>query len=151
MEYGIRELSGMSDQEKFEALKKTAIEENEKVYGNEIRRKYGEEAVDASYGKIRGMSQQEWEDFRQMEQEILVRLQTAVQQGLNPEGTDGRQIAELHKQWLCRTWKQYSAQAHMGVAEMYTADERFKGYYDKDVIGCAEWLRSAIRFWAEKL
>ena len=52
MEYGIRELSGMSDQEKFEALKKTAIEENEKVYGNEIRRKYGEEAVDASYGKI---------------------------------------------------------------------------------------------------
>ena len=76
----------MSDQEKFEALKKTAIEENEKVYGNEIRRKYGEEAVDASYGKIRGMSQQEWEDFRQMEQEILVRLQTAVQQGLNPEG-----------------------------------------------------------------
>ena len=80
----------MSDQEKFEALKKTAIEENEKVYGNEIRRKYGEEAVDASYGKIRGMSQQEWEDFRQMEQEILVRLQTAVQQGLNPEGTEGR-------------------------------------------------------------
>ncbi|MCI5481101.1 MAG: TipAS antibiotic-recognition domain-containing protein [Lachnospiraceae bacterium] len=60
-------------------------------------------------------------------------------------------MAELHKQWLCRTWKQYSAQAHMGVAEMYTADERFKGYYDKDVTGCAEWLRSAIRFWAEKL
>ena len=69
---------------------KRSEEENEKVYGNEIRRKYGEEAVDASYGKIRGMSQQEWEDFRQMEQEILVRLQTAVQQGLNPEGTEGR-------------------------------------------------------------
>jgi hypothetical protein len=38
----------------------------------------------------------------------------------------------------------YSKEYHMGLAEMYVADERFKAYYEKITPGCAEFLRDAI-------
>jgi len=35
------------------------------------------------------------------------------------------------------------------VAELYTADERFTAYYDKEVPGCAAFLRDAVRAYTE--
>jgi len=41
----------------------------------------------------------------------------------------------------------YSREYHMGLGEMYAADERFKAYYDKIAPGCAEFLRDAINIY----
>ena len=57
----------------------------------------------------------------------------------------------LHKDWLCRTWKDYSAEAHKGIAAMYMADERFKAYYNEEISGCAELLSKAVEYWAERM
>ncbi|MFR4894611.1 MAG: TipAS antibiotic-recognition domain-containing protein [Blautia hansenii] len=56
----------------------------------------------------------------------------------------------LHKNWLGYTWKEYSAQAHKGLAAIYTADSRFQEYYDREQKGCAEFLIKAVEFWAGK-
>lgn len=64
-------------------------------------------------------------------------------------GPEGRRIAQLHRRWLCCTWAKYTPQAHRGVAELYTADERFAAYYDKEVPGCAAFLRDAVRAYTE--
>ena len=61
-----------------------------------------------------------------------------------------KEIVELHKEWLCMTWKQYSVEAHKGVAMMYIADERFTKYYDRKEQGCAKLLCEAVQYWAGK-
>ncbi len=139
----------MSDQERFEAFKKEMVEENEKKYGAEIREKYGDETVDASNRKMLKMSEEEYKRFRSLEDEIRTRLEQAVLEGKAPESEEMQAVAALHKEWLMMTWKTYTVEAHVGVGIMYTADERFKKYYDKEVAGCAELLCAAIKVFCQ--
>lgn len=89
----------MSDQERFAAFKKKAVEENEERYGRELREKYGEETIDRS-----------------------------------------------NRRMLNMTWAEYTTDAHRGVVELYVQDERFTRYYDREVSGCAEFLKGAVLF-----
>lgn len=139
----------MSDREKFEAFKRRAVEANEEQYGREIREKYGTEAVEGSNRKFLSMTEEEHGQWKALEAEILSALAAAVREGEDPAGPEGRRIAELHRRWLCCTWDKYTPQAHRGVAELYTADERFTAYYDKEVPGCAAFLRDAVRAYTE--
>lgn len=141
----------MSNKEKFAAFKEKAVEENEQKYGNEIREKYGDSAVDESNRKILHMSQEQWEEFQQLEMEIKELLKMCVEHNSSVDNESAKKIVEKHKKWLMMTWKQYSVDAHKGLAAMYVADERFTAYYDEEVKGCAEFLKKAIIYWADKL
>lgn len=133
----------MSDQEKFEGFKKKLVEDNEEQYGKEIREKYTDEVVDEANQKLLQMSQKDYEEFKKLEEEILDTLEAAYQTK-NPKGELAQKAAELHRKWICYTWKHYSKEAHAGLAQMYVADERFKAYYDKRQPGLAEFLKEAI-------
>lgn len=140
----------MSNEEKFAALKEKAVTDNEAAYGEEIREKYGDEAVDATNRKLLQMSEQEWEKFTSLEQEILRLLEQGVAAGMRPDSEGAKKIVLLHKEWLCMTWKKYTPEAHQGLAQMYVSDERFRTYYDKKVSGCAELLSESIQYWTAK-
>ena len=133
----------MSDQEKFEGFKRKKIEENEEKYGEEIRLKYGDEAVEQSYATMAGMTQEQYEEAGRLAEEVKATLAAAMQKG-DPAGELARNAADLHRQWLALHWGHYSREAHAGVAQMYVEDERFKAYYDADKPGTAEFLRDAI-------
>lgn len=136
------------DKEKFVVFKENTIKENEEKYGTEIREKYGDDAVEDSNRKMLHMSEEEWNSFKKLESEIKKSLEEGVRSGIKPDSKEAEHIVKLHKEWLCRTWKKYSAEAHKGIAEMYVADERFRAYYDEAVSGCAELLEQAVRYWA---
>ena len=138
----------MSDKEKFEALKKAQAAENEAKFGGEVREKYGDEAMEESYRKMLDMTEEQYNRFRSLEDEILEKLQAAVKEGQSPEGEAGKEITALHKEWLLMTWNQYSPDAHRGLAMMYTCDERLKAYYDTQTEGSAEFIQKAIEHWA---
>lgn len=140
----------MSDQEKFEAFKERVVREHEEKYGAEVRAKYGDEEIDASHRKILNMTEADYERFQSLGREIRTRLEEGVIAGIHPESEEARRIVVLHKEWLGNTWKEYTAEAHKAIANMYISDERFKLYYDREVPGCAELLEKAIRFWADK-
>lgn len=139
----------MSDKLKFEAFKENLIEKNEKTYGNEAREKYGDASVDASNKRIMNMTKQDYERFKNLETEILHQLETAVKEGKAPDSQAGEKIMLLHKKWLSFTWKEYSANVHNGLAQIYLADERFLQYYNRSVDGCVEFLAAAIKCWAK--
>ena len=139
----------MSDQEKFEGFKKTRIDENEKKYGKEIREKYGEEVVNASNAKLMNMTQEEYEEVTQLSEEVNHTLAEAFKTG-DPACDLAQKAAALHKQWLLFYWKEYSKEAHAGLAQMYVDDERFKAYYDKIHPGVAEFLRDAINIYTKR-
>lgn len=133
----------MTDKEKFEGFKKDLIDKNEREYGAEIREKYGEDTIKASNEKFMNMSKEQYEEFEKLGQEILETLEDALDTG-DPAGELAQRACELHKRWLLFTWKEYSKEAHAGLAQMYVDDERFTAYYDKIRPGMAAFLRDAV-------
>ena len=120
------------------------IEENEMNYGKEIREKYGEETVNRSNQKLKNMSKEQYAKVEQLTLNVNEAIRVAFEQG-DPASELAQQACELHKEWLCQYWDQYSKEAHMGVTQMYVEDERFTAYYDKIAPGCAMFLRDAMR------
>jgi DNA-binding transcriptional MerR regulator len=136
----------MSNKEKFEGFKKQMLNKNEEKYGKEIREKYGDDTVDASNAKWMNMSQEDYENVTILEHQVQDTLAEAFSTG-DPAGALAQKAAQLHKEWLCYYWKEYSKEAHAGLAQMYVDDERFKAYYDKNQPGTAEFLRDAIHIY----
>ncbi|NLV58631.1 MAG: MerR family transcriptional regulator [Clostridiales bacterium] len=139
----------MTDAERFEGFKEKLVRENEEKYGAEIREKYGEETVDASNARMMKLSREEYEEMQNLGTELIRKLEAAVKAGDDPAGEAGREIAGMHRKWLGYTWSKYSPQAHLGLGDLYVADERFTAYYDREIPGCAQFLRDAIHFWAK--
>lgn len=139
----------MSDEEKFAALKRTAIEENERAFGAEARKRWGDEVIDAANERRLAMTQEEWRSTEELEEAILAQLKVATTTG-DPNGAQARRLVALHRDWLCRQWPEgaYSPQAHAALAEGYVADERFTAYYERAIAGGARFLRDAIVSWA---
>ncbi|WP_404469329.1 MerR family transcriptional regulator [Sutcliffiella horikoshii] len=133
----------MSDKEKFEAFKQNMIDENEAKYGKEVRGKYGNETMDKSNAKLKGMSKNQYEQGEKLGEEVLKVLNEAFKTG-DPAGELAQKAADLHRQWLGFYWDSYSKEAHAGLAQMYVNDERFTAFYDKEQPGTAEFLRDAI-------
>lgn len=138
----------MKDKEKFEGFKRKMIDDNERTYGKEIRQKYGDDAVDASNARIKGMSQEKMARAEQLRRRIDEGLAEAFTQG-DPAGDLAQQVCDLHRQWLCIYWPEglYSRQAHAALSDTYVDDERFRAYYDKIAVGCAVFLRDAIHIY----
>lgn len=125
----------MSDMEKFQAFRDEAAE------------KYGEEEVNESYMKISGLSEEEEQKWNALGDEIIAKLEAAVQAGICSDSEEAKAIAQLHKEWLCVPLPKYTPEIHRGIAAMYVCDERFTKYYDRNVEGCAQLLCDAVKKW----
>lgn len=142
LEHTILEQKGehrMTDVQRFEGLKKTMIEENERKFGEEVRKKYGAEEVEASNAKLMGLDEQSFQAMSLLAQQILDLLDRAATEG-DHRSEEARKLARLHKEWLLYTWKSYSEQAHANLVRMYVQDERFDAYYHHK----AAFLRDAV-------
>ena len=139
----------MMDKEKFEGFKQKLVDDNEAKYGKEVREKYGEDTVNNSNHKVKGMSQAQYEEVTGLEVELNDTLQAAFKTG-DPAGELAQKAADIHRQWLSFYWDSYTKEAHVGVAQMYVDDERFTAYYDKKQPGTAEFLRDAILFYTSQ-
>jgi len=136
--------TNMPDSEKFECFKRRAVAENEEKYGAEARARYGDKAVEESNRKFENMNEEAYKKMTALGEEIQNMLEAAVRAGTDPAGPEARSIAAKHKDWLQFTLPSYSKEVHRGLGEMYVADERFTAYYDKNMRGCAVFLRDAI-------
>lgn len=137
----------MNDEQKFECFKKQAVAENEKRYGKEIREKYSDAQVEQANAAMMGMSREQHSTWTELGETLQQKLEDAVRSGCTSESEEGRQIAELHRQWLTLTGTPYTPAKHRGIAELYVLDERFTAYYDKQLPGCARFLRDAVACW----
>ncbi|MBX4260408.1 MerR family transcriptional regulator (plasmid) [Clostridium estertheticum] len=133
----------MSDKEKFEGFKKTIIDNNEKKYGKEIREKYGKDTIEKSNEKIMNMTEKQYDEVTQLEEQVTTSLAKAFENG-DPASDIAQKTADLHKKWLLYYWSDYSKEAHAGIAQTYVDDIRFTAYYDKNQPGTAAFLRDAI-------
>lgn len=139
----------MTNKEKFEGLKKELLEENEEKYGVEIREKYGVEEVEKSNAKLMNLSEEQYGEMTELGRALNQLLVEAVRKGEAANSEMGKKACEMHREWLSYTWPSYTKEAHVGLTQMYVADERFRAYYDGEVEGCAGFLREAVGIFAK--
>ncbi|OMD09325.1 MerR family transcriptional regulator [Paenibacillus odorifer] len=139
----------MSDTEKFEGFKQKLVDDNEKKYGQEIREKYGDDTINQSNQKLKGMTEEQYAAIQQLEEEMFETLLQAMEHG-DPASILAQKSADLHREWLSFYWNSYSKEAHAGVAQLYVDDERFTEYYDKRHPGLAAFLRDAVHVYTGK-
>lgn len=147
IENSIKEEKGeliMTDNEKFETFKKNQIDENEKKYGNEIREKYGNDTIDATNKKFKGMTKEQYAKYESLNEELNETIKLAFATN-DPTSDLAKKMCQLHKDWLMIFWTSYSIEMHLGLTQMYVDDERFTKYYDDIQIGSAEFLNEAMK------
>jgi len=133
----------MSNREKFEGFKQKLIEENESKYGKEVREKYGDEAVERSNKAFMNMTEEQYNEFTKLGEDIISTLKEAIKTN-DPAGELAQKAADLHRRWLTFAWGNYNREAHAGVTDLYVNDERFTKYYDQHQPGLAAFLREAV-------
>ena len=142
----LEERREMTDKERFEGLKRKAIDDNEREYGDEARSRYGDTAIDTANNALLAMDEGTWNDMNALEDRIKELLGVAMASG-DPAGGEARQLVEAHAHWLELHWGPgaYSTEAHRGLADGYLADERFVSYYDSACgTGATQFLHDAI-------
>ena len=136
----------MTDKERFEGLKRKAIEDNERAYGREARERYGDDVVDAANRKLLAMDEGEWTDVQALGEAIIEQLKAAMAAG-DVRGVQAQELARMHAAWIKAHWPEgaYSREAHLALAEGYVADERFTAFYDGAAgAGATQFLRDAL-------
>ena len=114
-------------------------------FEQEARERYGDQAVDATQARLAGMSADEWSAANLLEESIKVQLRLAMSSG-SEHSEESKELARMHQRWIRIHWGEgYSAQAHLGLARGYLADQRFCDYYGS---ACGE---GATRFLVEVL
>lgn len=136
----------MTDTQKFNAFKKDLIQQNETQYGEEIREKYGDATVDKSNAQLMNMTEAEYLAHQELNAQILDELAQADK--LLVPSEDAEALFQMHKKWITSAWGYYNPEAHVGLAEMYVADQRFASYYNKVNPMAAEKIREIITFYA---
>jgi len=133
----------MKDEDKFKALKKQDLEDNERKYGKEVRDRYGDAVVADANAKYAGMNPEAYAKMQSMSSEIIRLLLQAMDEG-DVKGETAKRLVRLHKDWLMIFWTEYSPEAHKNLGDAYVEDERFRAFYDKYRPGAAAFLRDAI-------
>jgi DNA-binding transcriptional MerR regulator len=139
----------LPDKDKFAGFKRKLVEDNETRFGEEIREKYGDEAVAKSNQKVLNMTKPQYQEVERLASAIKDNLQAALLSG-DPGGEQAQMAADLHRQWLLCFWDKYTPEAHRGLAQMYVDDERFTAYYDQEQPGTAAFLKEAVFIYTDR-
>ena len=134
----------MTDIEKFECFKREMLQRKKEQFDAEARAKYGGQAVEEANRNFLALTREEYDAWTALGEEIRSRLQEAVRSGLSPEGEEGAALTALHRKWLAYSWAEYRPEAHRGLVALYPEDPGFLAYYDREVPGCAAFLRDAV-------
>jgi MerR family transcriptional regulator, thiopeptide resistance regulator len=72
------------------------------------------------------------------------RLAELLSSGAAAESEAAMDAAEQHRRHITRWFYDCTSEMHVGLAEMYVADARFKARYEAIAPGLAEFVRSAV-------
>jgi len=132
----------MSNKEKFEGFKKELLKKNDDAYKEEVISTWGDEAYQSSRKAFQNMNEEEYQRFQHLATSIIETLKK-IKETNDPSLRI--QAAKDHQTWIKIAWGgHYSKEAHLGLVDMYLADERFKKYYDQHGEGLALILRDAV-------
>lgn len=141
----IERIEGMTDNEKFETLKRQRQERFEEEFGAEARERYGNRVIDETNKRMMAMSKDEWDAKDELEESMRTQLRRAMAEA-DPTGEAATKLARMHERWIRIHWGEgYSREAHLDLVRHYMVDSRYRSYYE-DAAG-----KGALEFLVEVL
>ena len=120
-------------------------------YEAEARERWGHtEAYQESTRRAKKYGDAEWKRIREEQEAVEQGFAAALAAGAPAEGERATDLAEEARLLIDRWFYPCSHEMHVGLAEMYTADERFRAHYDERADGLADYVATAIRANAER-
>jgi MerR family transcriptional regulator, thiopeptide resistance regulator len=112
----------------------------------EARERWGDtDAYKESSRRTKRYTEDDWARINARQSEIEAALAEAMADGAPAQSERARELAEAARAHIDRWFYPCSRKMHAGLAEMYTADERFRAHYEERAEGLAEYVAAAIR------
>jgi hypothetical protein len=136
----------LTPEEKFEIFG-----EGYQEYEDEAQERWGgTHAWEQSRQRTAELTKDDWIRIKAEGDEIMRRISAAVRGGVAADSGVAMDIAEAHRQHVCRNFYDCSYAMQRGLAEMFVADERFQATYEELAEGAARWFRDAVLANAER-
>lgn len=117
-------------------------------YEAEARQRWGDEAVDASYERVRGLSAADAERARTGYTRVHEGLAPLLAAGVPADDERVQQLVDLHYQVTCLFWTP-NREAYRNLGRMYVDDERFRRNIGGGNDALVEYLRDAMAGYAD--
>ena len=138
----------MTNDDKFEQMKKTLIANNDALYREELLRTYQPEAVQQTNLYWQNLSAETYQLLLHTEQELIHQLnELLLQPDADITGPKAKQVFLSHRKWLTLATSNYSVGYHRAMADLYKDDLRFSAYYDQKTLKPSTSLLCAIIYY----
>lgn len=117
-------------------------------YEAEARERWGDEAVDASYERMRGWSEADAEKARTGYTRVHEGLAALKAKGTDVVELSVQELIQLHYEVTCLFWTPARA-AYKNLGQMYVDDERFRQNIGSGDDALVEYLRDAMAVYAD--
>lgn len=117
-------------------------------YEAEARERWGDEAVDASYQRMRGWTEADAEKARTGYPKVHEGLAALKAEGVAVTELSVQEVIQLHYEITCLFWTP-TREAYKGLGQMYVDDERFRQNIGSGDDALVEYLRDAMTVYAD--
>jgi DNA-binding transcriptional MerR regulator len=117
-------------------------------YEAEARERWGDDAVDATYERMRGWSEADAEKARTGYTRVHEGLAALKAEGVAVTELSVQELIQLHYEVTCLFWTP-TRDAYKGLGQMYVDDERFRQNIGTGDDSLVEYLRDAMTVYAD--
>ncbi len=115
-------------------------------YAGEVQERWGDtEAYKESSRRTKNYAKDDLAKIKAESDGIEAGLAAVMAEGEPAEGDRAMELAEAARLHIDRWFYPCSTAMHSGLADMYTADERFKAHYEDRAEGLAGFVAQAIK------
>ena len=115
-------------------------------FAKEAEERWGStDAWKESKRRVQTYGPDDWKEMAAEAKAINDGLLAAMQAGEPASSAGATALAEQHRQHISRWFYDCGTDIHVGLAEMYIADPRFRKHYDEQAAGFADYVADAIR------
>ncbi|GAB2650760.1 MerR family transcriptional regulator [Nocardia goodfellowii] len=120
-------------------------------YKDEVEERWGKQAYADSDKWWRSLDEAGKQAFQQEAQDISLGFADARAAGHTPDSAAVQALAARHRAWMGQGWggKSVPLETFACIGEMYVSDDRFRANYDVHGAGTAEFVRDAMKIYAE--
>lgn len=118
-------------------------------YKDEVIERWGRDAYASGDRWWRSLTDAEKRGFQQQQLDIATDFGKAMLAGQDPTSDEVQAITQRQFEWLSITTNP-TRQYFIGLGEMYVNDPRFTANYDTHGVGTAEFIRDAMKVYAER-
>lgn len=132
----------LSPEEQFEIFGTTKFGDE---YADEAKERWGDtEAWRESQRRAATYTKDDWVAIKAETDANVAGFVAAISAGEPADGERARQLAEDHRQQICRWFYDCSPDMHAGIGELYVSDPRWIAEWEGTAPGFSQYVRDAI-------